>query len=153
MPTATSDGKGRRMHTLWRSRWTLPVFSLFLGAAMLAAMWVGGSLRDGLYSFAVMAGVALILLLGGRSETIRGLRGDGRDERFAMMDMRATAFAGSVVIGVIIVAWLVEVAPRKPVRRARGGCRACLPPRPRRAALEIVTVTRTRPDGGVRDRR
>ena len=110
MPTATSDGKGRRMHTLWRSRWTLPVFSLFLGAAMLAAMWVGGSLRDGLYSFAVMAGVALILLLGGRSETIRGLRGDGRDERFAMIDMRATAFAGSVVIGVIIVAWLVEVA-------------------------------------------
>jgi hypothetical protein len=112
MPTATNDGGVRRSGSdrLFKSRWILPAFSLVLGAAMLAAMWVGGSLRDGLYSFAVMAGVALLLLLGGKSETIRGLRGDGRDERFAMMDVRATAFAGSVVIAVIIIAWLVEVA-------------------------------------------
>jgi hypothetical protein len=27
-------------------------------------------------------------------ETIRGLRGDGRDERFAQIDLRATAFSG-----------------------------------------------------------
>jgi hypothetical protein len=46
----------------------------------------------------------------GRSETVRGLRGDGRDERFAQMDMRATAVSGLVVIVALIVAWLVEIA-------------------------------------------
>jgi undecaprenyl pyrophosphate phosphatase UppP len=93
-----------------RSRWFLPAFALCLGVAMLAAMWVGGNLREGIYSFALMAALALLFLLGGRSETIRGLRGDGRDERFASLDMRATAFAGNVVIAAIIIAFLVEMA-------------------------------------------
>lgn len=112
MPTATNDVGVRRSRAdrVYRSRWFLPAFALVLGGGMLAAMWVGGSLREGLYSFALMAGLAFLFLLGGRSETIRGLRGDGRDERFAMIDTRATAFAGSVVIGTLIVAWLVEVA-------------------------------------------
>ncbi len=30
------------------------------------------------------------------SGTVRALRGDGRDERFALIDLRATAFAGLV---------------------------------------------------------
>jgi hypothetical protein len=33
-------------------------------------------------SLAIMTALAALLLLGGRSETIRGLRGDERDERF-----------------------------------------------------------------------
>jgi hypothetical protein len=45
----------------------------------------------------ILAGATALILFGGRSETIRGLRGDGRDERIAMIDMRATALAGSVV--------------------------------------------------------
>ena len=57
-----------------------------------------------------MAGFGLLLLLGGRSETVRGMRGDGRDERFALIDLRATAFAGNVVILAVIVGWLVELA-------------------------------------------
>jgi len=52
----------------------------------------------------------LVILLAGRSETVRGLRGDGRDERFAQMDMRATAVSGLVLIVALIVAWLVEIA-------------------------------------------
>jgi hypothetical protein len=51
-----------------------------------------------------------LVLLGGRSETIRGLRGDGRDERFRQIDIHATALAGMAVITAIIVAFLVEVA-------------------------------------------
>ncbi len=39
--------------------------------------------------------VGLIFLLGGRSETIRGLRGNGRDERFAMLDLKATAVSAA----------------------------------------------------------
>ncbi len=41
---------------------------------------------------------------------MRGLRGDGRDERFALIDLRATALAGTVTIVAILVAWIVELA-------------------------------------------
>jgi hypothetical protein len=53
---------------------------------------------------------AAVVLLGGRSETIRGLRGDGRDERFRQLDIHATALAGLAVIVAVVVAFLVEVA-------------------------------------------
>ncbi len=52
----------------------------------------------------------MLILAGGRSETVRGLRGDGRDERFRMMDITATAFAGIVLISVLIGVWCVELA-------------------------------------------
>jgi hypothetical protein len=45
-----------------------------------------------------------------RSETISGLGGPGRDERWERIDIHATALAGIVIITVIIGAWLVEVA-------------------------------------------
>ena len=46
----------------------------------------------------------------GVKQTIRGLRGDARDERFQRIDIHATAFAGTVVIAAVIVGFLVEVA-------------------------------------------
>ena len=64
-----------------RSKWFLPSFSVALGLVLFAAQWIGGDLRSGLESLAVLAGFGVLVLLGGRSETIRGLRGDGRDER------------------------------------------------------------------------
>jgi hypothetical protein len=45
-----------------------------------------------------------------RSETLSGLGGPGRDERWAKIDVHATALAGMVVLLVVIGAWLVEVA-------------------------------------------
>ena len=36
--------------------------------------------------------------------------GDGRDERFARIDLRAIAVSGLVLITVLIAAWLVEIA-------------------------------------------
>ena len=57
-----------------------------------------------------MVGLAAVILFGGRSETIRGLRGDGKDERFRQIDLAATAIAGIVVITAIIGAFVVEVA-------------------------------------------
>lgn len=92
-----------------RSKWFLPAFSLVLGLVMLAVSWLGGSLGQGLISLAVLAGFGLIVLLAGRSETVRGLRGDGRDERFAQIDLQATAVAGSVLLVALIVAWLVTI--------------------------------------------
>jgi hypothetical protein len=94
----------------WRSRWWMPCFSLFLGLLMLAAFWIGGNAGAGLSCLAVMAAVAALFAFGGRSETLRGLGGPGRDERWAMIDTRATAFAGMVTIVVIIGAWLVDIA-------------------------------------------
>lgn len=93
-----------------RSRFFTPAVAVAFGLGMLAAQWIGGDLRNGVLSLAVMTGFGLAILLGGRSETVRGLRGDGRDERFRLIDVRATAFAGSFLIGVILIAFLVELA-------------------------------------------
>ena len=93
-----------------RSKWFVPLFAVALGLVVFIAQWIGGDPRSGLVSFAIMVGFGALVLFGGRSETIRGLRGDGRDERFRQIDIHATAIAGLVVISTLIVAFLVEVA-------------------------------------------
>jgi hypothetical protein len=93
-----------------RSKWLLPVFSFALGGVVLFASWLGGQLVAGVFGLAVLVVFGLaVLLLSGRSETIRGLT-TGRDERFAQIDLRATAAAGLVLMITVIVAWLVEIA-------------------------------------------
>lgn len=93
-----------------RSKWFLPLFSVALGLVMLAAMSIGGNPSTGLQSLAIMTAFGAVILFGGRSETVRGLRGDGRDERFRQIDIHATALAGIVVLTTIIVAFIVGVA-------------------------------------------
>ncbi len=93
-----------------RSKWFVPLFALALGVGMFIAQWIGGNPGSGLGSLGIMAAFGAVVLLGGRSETIRGLRGDGRDERFRQIDLQATALAGLVVISAIIVAFAVELA-------------------------------------------
>lgn len=100
---------GRR-RPWWRSRWWMPSLSLALGVVVFVAFALGGDAADGLRAFAVMAVLALVFAVGGRSETLSGLGGPGRDERWAMIDTRASAFAGLAVLTAIIVSWLVEVA-------------------------------------------
>jgi hypothetical protein len=93
-----------------RAKWVLPLFSLGLGGVVLLAGWLGGQLVAGLYGLVVLAVFGLVLLLlSGRSETIRGIT-TGRDERFVQIDLRATAVTGLVLITAVIVAWLVEIA-------------------------------------------
>jgi len=93
-----------------RSKWFLPLFSVALGLLLFAAQWVGGNPGSGLVSLGIMTAFGALVLLGGRSETIRGLRGDGRDERFRQIDIHATAIAGLAVIIAIIAAFVVELA-------------------------------------------
>ena len=93
-----------------RSKWFVPLLSGALGIVVFAAQWIGGDPGSGLVSFGIMAGFGALILLGGRSETIRGLRGDGRDERFRMIDIHATALAGLAVILAVIIAFIVELA-------------------------------------------
>jgi hypothetical protein len=93
-----------------RTKWFLPLFAVALGIVMLAAQWVGGNPGSGLVSLGILTAFGALILLGGRSETIRGLRGDGRHERFRMIDVHASALAGLVVITAIIIGFVVELA-------------------------------------------
>lgn len=101
-----TDGRNDVMH----SKWTVPVFAGAMGLVLLVANIVGRQLVLGLWCLAILWLFGLVVLVGGRSETIRGLRGDGRDERFAMLDLQATALSGLAVIVAVIVAFIVEVA-------------------------------------------
>ena len=98
------------MTRVTKTKWFLPGFCVALGALVLAAQWIGGNAREGVYSLLVLTGFGVLILLGGRSETVRGLRGDARDERFRMIDVHATAVAGLAIISTLIVVWLVELA-------------------------------------------
>jgi hypothetical protein len=82
------------MMQLTRSKWFLPSFCAVLGAVFLAAQWAGGNPREGVYALVFMTALGLAILVGGRSEVVRGLRGEARDERFRTIDVHAGAFAG-----------------------------------------------------------
>jgi hypothetical protein len=93
-----------------KSKWFLPLFAVALGVVVFVAQWIGGDPVSGLESLAILTAFGAVFLFGGRSETIRGLRGDGRDERFRQMDIHATALAGLAVIFAVIIAFIVELA-------------------------------------------
>jgi hypothetical protein len=96
------------MKAMTKTSWFLPLFSLGLGAACLAAFWIGGNPGQGLVSLAILGGIGLVFFVGGRSDLIRGLRGDGRDEYWERIDLYATAIAGLTVIIAVIVMCLWE---------------------------------------------
>ena len=98
-----------RSRGITRSKWFLPSFSLVLGLVILAVTWLGGHPGAGVGALVGLIAFGLFFVLAGRSETVRGLRGDGRDERFAQIDLQATAVAGSAVLVALIVAWLVAI--------------------------------------------
>jgi hypothetical protein len=91
------------MTALLRSKWTQPLFCVFLGACCFVALWAGGRPGDGVIAFVLLCAFGLAVLLGGRSDLVRGLRGDGRDEYWQRIDVHATALAGHVTVGAIIV--------------------------------------------------
>ena len=90
------------MTAVHKTKWFLPLFSVALGLLFGAALWAGGERRAGVESLAIMVGLGLVFLLGGRSDLIRGLRGDGRDEYWQRIDVHATALSGNVLILVIL---------------------------------------------------
>jgi hypothetical protein len=98
------------MTKLSRSRWFLPSFCAVMGVVLFVAAWIGDDPGKGAWFLAVLTAFGLLVLLAGRSETVRGLRGDGRDERFKMIDIHASAIAGIVLITVLIGVWIVELA-------------------------------------------
>jgi hypothetical protein len=93
-----------------RSRWFMPLFSLFLGALVAGALALGGDTLGSVFCLALFAAVAALFYVGKRSETLQGLGGPGRDERWALIDLTATALAGTVVLLVLVGCWLYELA-------------------------------------------
>ncbi len=93
----------KRTESRW-SRWVVPALALLGGAAYLLANWFGGNLALGLVMFAVMVAYAAVLVLGGRSELIRLLRGQPIDERYRAFDLRASALAGGILL--VALLWL-----------------------------------------------
>ena len=98
MPTRRAD----------RSRWTTPGAALLVGLVLLAAAWIGGDPRGGALAFAVMAAVAAVFAFGGRSDTIALMRRP--DERWSLIDTRATAIAGLATVAVVLGAVVVRLA-------------------------------------------
>ena len=109
--STTTPNRTDPMNRLYRTRWFIPAFALFLGVVIFAAYWIGDEPGVGAGAVGVMAVMAAIFWFGARrSETLSGLGGPGRDERWQQIDVHATALAGLVVLIAIIAAWLVEVA-------------------------------------------
>jgi hypothetical protein len=88
----------------------MPAVSVILGAIIWTAFWIGGNPTDGAKSFGVMALVAAVFIVSPRSGTLAGIGGHGRDERWAMIDLRATAMTGFVVTVVLIGCWIYELS-------------------------------------------
>lgn len=97
--------------SIWRKRWVMPAYILALGALVFAAFAIGGDATQGAYSFGFMAIAALaVFIASGRSETMAGISGPGRDERWQRIDRDATAYSGAALILVLIGCWLYELA-------------------------------------------
>ncbi|MDX6514224.1 MAG: hypothetical protein QOE36_3728 [Gaiellaceae bacterium] len=94
------------MTRIRRSKWTLPLFFLMSGVGVFVVQLASGRRGDGFVSLGVGAVVAAVLLLGGRSETIRSVRGDLRDERFDAIHVEASA-AAALVLAVALAGALV----------------------------------------------
>jgi hypothetical protein len=89
----------------------MPVLGLLTGALLFVASAIGGQPVLGLGMFAVMVIYSAVLVVfGGRSETIGVLGGRPVDERLASFNIRATAVAGTVAIIVAIVGFLWSIA-------------------------------------------
>ena len=79
-------------------RWLVPLACAAVAVPTFVAFWIGGRPALG----AVWAGVSvvfgLLLLVGGRSDTIRMLRGEEDDERTLMLDSQAMTITALVLV-------------------------------------------------------
>ena len=100
-----------RMRMMHRSKWLVPGFSVGMGLVFLAVQWSNDDPGGGLVSLAIMVAFAVALVaFSGRSSVVEVMRNPQADERSAMLDLRATAFAGVAIIAAIIAMVFYELA-------------------------------------------
>ncbi|HEY7266061.1 MAG TPA: hypothetical protein VH501_00065 [Solirubrobacterales bacterium] len=90
----------------FRAPW-LPIWSLFLGIVFATASAIGGNLGNAAITLAAFVVFSAFLYFGARNETIGGLAEPRRDERWEMINQRATAFAGTVLVLILVVGSIV----------------------------------------------
>lgn len=95
------------------SKWVVPGLALLIGGVYFLANWIGGNLAFGASLFVIMVVYAALLLLGGRIEFFRALRGQFDDERYQSFDLRATAYAGAATFLVLLGGFIYELAQGK----------------------------------------
>jgi hypothetical protein len=99
------------METTVTPRWGMPALGLALGVVMFAAAAVGGQPWLGLGMLAIMSIYsAIVVVFGGRSDTVGVLGGRPTDQRLASFDLRATAVAGTVAVLVSLIGFLLALA-------------------------------------------
>src|SRR5262245_1141525 len=97
MQMAIPESKFTRRR-VFRGPW-LSIWSLSLGIIFFAAAAIGGNLNwTSFVSLGLFVAFAAVFYFGAGNETIGGLGSPTRDERWEMINQRAVAVAGTVVI-------------------------------------------------------
>lgn len=78
--------------------WLVPVLVAGVAVPTFVAFWVGGRPELGAAWAAASVVFALALLVGGRSDTIRMLRGDEDDERTLALESQAMTVTALVLV-------------------------------------------------------
>jgi hypothetical protein len=85
-------------------------YTVVLTLVLAGAFAVGQDLGAAVAAVGIMLVYGAVLFVGRRSETLAVLGGSTTDERRRSIDRDATAIAGHVLIGTILVAFMWEVA-------------------------------------------
>ncbi|MEJ7569089.1 MAG: hypothetical protein WKF41_12575 [Gaiellaceae bacterium] len=78
--------------------WVVPLLVAATAIPTFAAFWIGNRPALGALWAAASVGFGLVLALGGRSDTIRTLRGTEDDERTILLEYKATTATAIVLI-------------------------------------------------------
>jgi hypothetical protein len=97
-----------RSHTA--RRWSMPAFCVLLGTIVAAAALIGGQPGFAAFAFAEMALIGAAFAFLRRNETLQGIGGPDRDERWELIDLRATAYTGGVLILLLLGLWVADLA-------------------------------------------
>jgi hypothetical protein len=89
------------------------ILALAITAAIVAAFWIGGSIEWAIPSAIVMLGFIAAMVLRDRSQTAEVVYGVG-DERTRSLYLKSTSAAGTAMLAVIVVWYLVTVAAGDP---------------------------------------
>jgi hypothetical protein len=78
--------------------WVVPTLVAAFGIPTFAAFWIGGRPELGAIWAAVNVAFAIVIAVGGRSDTIRLLRGAEDDERTLLLEYQATTISAIVLV-------------------------------------------------------
>jgi hypothetical protein len=93
------------------SRWVVPAVCVLAAAAFAGIFLANGDTGGAISAAGIMLGYGLVLVvLSRRSEVAAILRSDGRDERRASIDLRASALALRVVVVLAVVMFCIQLA-------------------------------------------